>query len=278
MIFRPLFFFLVIGGALFGAASFAQCQRPKGEWIGELGAFKAVGLAVGGLNLKSEKMYPLAQKMSHLGIRTFVLRLKGHAESYDELAQTDLRDWRSEIDEALCYLKSQNLNRPIVGMGFSLGGGLLFDYVLRGMPQGDLLKIFTLAPVIATSWAQDFGSLFFVLPNHWGIPGLNRLEYRVHKSTPLKAYKVGYQLARENQKNMKPLPLSAVVILTKGDELIPYREAREVLERNGVKVVDVDNSRTKNNRFKHNLIDGQVSAPGVFSQIEKELNLFFNFE
>ncbi|HEX9079048.1 MAG TPA: alpha/beta fold hydrolase [Desulfuromonadaceae bacterium] len=75
------------------------------------------------------EMKELADYLARLGVWVYVVRLKGHGTSPDDLARSSAEEWRESVDTGYAALKHL-CDRVVVG-GFSFGGGLALDCAAR---------------------------------------------------------------------------------------------------------------------------------------------------
>lgn len=87
------------------------------------------------------EMKELADYLGRLGMWVYVVRLKGHGTSPDDLARRNAEEWRESVEAGYAALK-HICDRVIVG-GFSFGGGLALDCAAR---LEDVAGVFAVCP------------------------------------------------------------------------------------------------------------------------------------
>jgi esterase/lipase len=97
-------------------------------------------------------MKELADYLGRKGVWVYVIRLKGHGTSPDDLARRTSEDWRESVDSGYGALKHV-CDRVMVG-GFSFGGGLALDCAAR---LEEVAGVFAVCPPMRL---QDLSSRF----------------------------------------------------------------------------------------------------------------------
>ncbi len=214
----------------------------RSTWIAPVaGPEQAVALLVHGLNLRPDKMNPLARALSQQGIRVLRVTLHGHGcLNLHDFQQVDAEHWFYDILRAYCiaatYARQHAL--PLHYVGYSLGGSLVVEALHRQWAAALRLDAMVLlAPGIALRSRAAMLERF--VPVLMRLPWIRRLtprsrnlpDYTCHPGTPLQAYDARYQatqvLRRRGLRGLDHIP--TMIFLDPDDELISWRDTQALL-------------------------------------------------
>ena len=153
--------------------AFYRDGESKGRDVGMpilvRGTSRELGIVlVHGFLSAPRELAELADFLGHCGYWIYVVRVKGHGTSADDLARTTADEWRESVDAAFEAL-SGICKRVVLG-GFSFGGGLALDCAARH--QGRIAAVFAACPPLRL---QNLSSRFAPSLNVW-----NRLMEYLH--------------------------------------------------------------------------------------------------
>jgi esterase/lipase len=117
----------------------------------------------------------LARYLGKMGFWVYVLRLKGHGTSPDDLATRTYQEWMASVDRG--YAVISNICRKVVVGGFSTGAGLALEFATR---QKRLAGVFAVAAPLTL---MDFSSKFAPAVDMW-----NKIMDRAYKVGPKKEF------------------------------------------------------------------------------------------
>jgi len=216
-------------------------QREVGRPILIRGTSRALGVVlVHGFLAAPREMRELADYLGRLGVWVYVVRLKGHGTSPDDLAHRSAEEWRESVDAGYAAL-SHICDRVVVG-GFSFGGGLALECAARlagvagvfavcpPMRLQDLSSRF--APTVA-AWNRimDFmhlhaGKREFVqiTPEH---PEINYSRIPVAGLAELERF------MKELEPRLAALRVPALIVQSQGDPVVDPEGTQELFEQIG---------------------------------------------
>ncbi|MFZ3207888.1 MAG: alpha/beta fold hydrolase [Geobacteraceae bacterium] len=144
--------------------NFQRAGETKGREIGapELMRGRSRGLGVvlvHGLLAAPRELAELATYLNDKGYWVYVVRLKGHGTSPDDLAIRTANDWVESVD--LGYALMSSICKRVVVGGFSFGGGLALDCAAR---VGNVAGVFAVCPPLRL---QDKSSRLAPLVSFW---------------------------------------------------------------------------------------------------------------
>ena len=157
-------------------------------------------LLIHGFLAAPREMIETARYLSARGYCVYLVRLKGHGTSPEDLASRRAEDWVESVDLGYALLSSV-CQRVIVG-GFSFGGGLALDCAAR---IGNLAGVFAIAP---PARLRDPSSRFAP-----AVSFRNRLMAILHSSNGHKEF---LEVSPEHpQINYSRLPISSLLEMVK---------------------------------------------------------------
>jgi esterase/lipase/1-acyl-sn-glycerol-3-phosphate acyltransferase len=143
-------------------------DRAVGKPILIRGSSRELGVVlVHGFLAAPSELSELAGYLAKTGCWVYVVRLKGHGTSSDDLALRCAEDWRESVENAYAAIK--NICKQVIVGGFSLGGALALDCAAR-MPE--IKGVFAVCPPMEL---QDISALFAPTVAAW-----NRLMEMIH--------------------------------------------------------------------------------------------------
>jgi len=133
------------------------------------GTSRELGIVlVHGFMSAPRELAELADYLGNRGYWVYVVRVKGHGTSADDLARTTADEWRKSVDAAFEALSG--MCKQVVLGGFSFGGGLALDCAARH--HGGIAAVFAVCPPLRL---QNLSSRFAPSLNIW-----NRLMDYLH--------------------------------------------------------------------------------------------------
>ena len=122
-----------------------------------------------------QEVAELARYLGKMGFWVYVLRLKGHGTSPDDLATRSYQDWMASVERGYAVISS--ICRKVVVGGFSTGAGLALELATR---QNQAAGVFAVA---APMTLKDFSSKFAPAVDMW-----NKIMDRAYKVGPKKEF------------------------------------------------------------------------------------------
>jgi len=172
-------------------------EREVGRPILIEGSSRELGIVlVHGFLAAPREMKELADYLGRMGVWVYVVRLKGHGTSPDDLEHRSTEEWRESVDSGYAALK-HICDRVIVG-GFSFGGGLVLDCAAR---LEEVAGVFAVSPPMRL---QDISSRFAPTVAVW-----NRIMDSIHLQAGKREF---VQIVPEHPDiNYSRLPVAALV-------------------------------------------------------------------
>ncbi len=226
--------------------TFAPTRDPAYASLPE--ALQGVALVIHGLNVKPERLQPLADELRGCGIAVVLCSLRGHGENYTPLAgysaeiarltafrQVSYAGWRAEVaaayQTAVTYASATDV--PIFLVAFSLGA-LLGCELLVTSPGVNFARMVLLAPALAIHPYCHLPALFARWPQ-LAIRSLAPSFYRANPVTPIAAYGVLYAML--HQLHCQPgtaLNLPSLVFIDPADEVVSVQGIRRFIHDKGL--------------------------------------------
>lgn len=137
--------------------NFFRAGESKGREVGRpvllRGSSRDLGIVlIHGFLAAPRELADLAAFLHQRGWWVYVLRVKGHGTSPEDLARQSGKDWQNSVDVG--YAALSTLCKKVIVGGFSFGGGLALDCAAR-IPQ--VAAVFAVAPPMQL---QDLSSRF----------------------------------------------------------------------------------------------------------------------
>jgi len=227
--------------------TFFRTGESKGRDVGRpiliRGTSRELGiLLVHGFLSAPRELSELAEYLGRRGVWVYVVRVKGHGTTADDLASRTGEDWRESVDAG--YAAMRNICKRIVVGGFSFGGGLSLDCAAR---VGDVAGVFAVCPpmrlqdissrfassVAAWNRVMEFihfegGKMDFVeiVPEH---PDVNYARLPVVGVSELESF------MKELEPRLAGITVPALVIQSDGDPVVDPAGSRRLFEELGSK-------------------------------------------
>lgn len=268
------------------ARGYAPDERSA--WVAPLVApERAVALLVHGLNLRPDKMNPLAHTLAQQGIRVLRVTLHGHGcHHLHDLRHVEAADWFYDMLRAYCiaatYARQHAL--PLYYLGYSLGGSLVVDVLHRQWAEPitfDAMVLF--APGIALR--PGVATLARAVPLLMRLPWIRGLiprsknlsDYACHPGTPLQAYYAERQatevLRRRGLAGLDHIP--TMIFLDPDDELISLSNTQALLREAGLQQWSLWAVRKSPGHLPealhHLLIDERVVGPEQWQTLSAQM-------
>lgn len=100
---------------------------------------KAGVLLIHGFLAAPQELSELADYLQQKGLWVYLVRLKGHGTSPDDLALRTVEDWRDSVDSGYAVLRM--VCRNVMVAGFSFGGGLAIDCAARNQGVAGVVAV-----------------------------------------------------------------------------------------------------------------------------------------
>ena len=263
-----------------------------------MGEPRGVALVIHGLNLKPERMGPLADELRRWGIAVVLCALRGHGENYTPLAgcapdiarlttfrQVSYTGWRTEVMAAYAAATAlaQPTAAPIFLVAFSLGA-LLGCELLVTTPMVHFDRMVLLAPALALRPHSHLPALL----GRWPTLALRSFApraYRSNPATPIAAYRALHTALQSLQRHGDgKLNVPTLVLIDPQDELVSLRGLRRWVQRLYLSqwhfyLVKKEAQRA-DLRFHHLMIDADCVGPTpwqtMLAQIAAHLSMTVN--
>lgn len=262
------------------------------------GAQRGVALVIHGLNLKPERMRPLADALRQWGITVVLCTLRGHGENYAALVgctpevarlatfrQVSYTGWRAEVMAAYAAVETlaQATATPHFLVAFSLGA-LLGCELATTTPMVHFDRMVLLAPALAL---QPHSYLPAVLAR-WPALTLRSFApraYRCNPATSIAAYSaLRTALVSLHRHADAKLNMPTLVLIDPRDELVSLRKMRRWVQRLHLaqwRFSLVNKTAPRPDlRFHHLLLDaacvGSVMWQTMLAQIQDHLSMTVN--
>ena len=182
----------------------------------------------------------LANYLSRMGIWVYVLRLKGHGTSPDDLALRSYHDWIESVEKG--YALMQCLCRRVIIGGFSMGAGLALELAAR---INSMAGVFAVSPPMQL---QDSSSKMAPAVDVW-----NRWMTKIHMEGPKKEFfennpenphinylrnpiagvRELYRLMDVVEKGLADIDAPALVVQSQKDPVVDPEGSKKVFEKIG---------------------------------------------
>lgn len=240
---------------------------------------KAVAVIAHGLNFKPEKMDDWTQVLADHGAIAMRFSLAGHNGDILHMKEVDGQIWRTQFDQGLNQARAvaHQHQVPLVFIGYSLGGLLGVDWVLRQkMGERVFDKMFLLAPAIATPWySQIAKKILATLTPDLILPTPSPKQIRAQEGSSVSAYQALFSIKESVEKSdYKNVNIPTMVILDKHDELIPFDEIKNIIKTHHLSLwnlQEVDNDFAKMNfGYRHLIADKESMGPELWPVISNK--------
>ena len=198
------------------------------------GDCKGVTLVIHGLNLRPDRMRPLADELGEMGIAVVLCSLCGHGENYTPIVgqsnaaarlaafrQSTYAGWRKEVEAAYAatVALAQPTGAPLFLVAFSLGALLGCD-LLTTSSTVHFDRMVLLAPALAL---RSYSHLPYLL-SRWPTLALRSFAprtYRSNPATPIAAYNALHTALLSLQRHADAkLNVPTLILIDPQDELV----------------------------------------------------------
>lgn len=227
---------------------------------------KAITVVVHGLNNKPSIMKSIGKLLSEHGSDVILVKLTGHRNDPQNFAAITRQIWLSELLKSHNYAKSlieKSKKKPLYFIGYSLGALINLDLMSSYPKLVQYDKMILFAPANATKWSTNLLKLSFFLDDRLKIPSFAPKDYRANDGTPIKAYRVLFEM-KESIRNLnyRQLNIPTIIIIDPKDETISLKELKKLKDN-----YDLDNwkihildSQFVGKKYKyHHLIVDEIS-------------------
>lgn len=248
----------------------AESSSPRGVFV-----------VVHGLNLNPEVMEPLSHHLRSLGFHVYRVVLSGHRERFESEEAFTEAAWQADLDEAYAAVRSHYPELPVYVLGYSLGGLLSADFVLR-QSDAPVQKMILIAPALSLRTVVEVAGVLTWLPGMTvEVPNLAPREYRRFSTTPLFWYQNTLSLYGDEKWDEDLSKLASVetlVFLNPRDELVSWKGTEAWIashELQSIWEVQVVRPRSKALKtFEHLMIDEQSLGEEVWGQMKGRIAEF----
>jgi len=185
----------------------------------------ASAIIVHGLNGSPYNMSSLVKAATKLNMNTYHVFLRGHRGSLEEFKKVTKDQWIEDIFRGYCQLKT--LGKPIVYIGYSLGG-LLGPYFLEYQTNVSFQAMILLAPGIVVKPKVRLLRFFRLFGKEWIIPRRGPDKYYANRGTPVQAWLESFSMMDflESSQGSK-LSIPTLVAVDPKDKLISYKKLKK---------------------------------------------------
>ncbi|GFO64633.1 alpha/beta fold hydrolase [Geomonas paludis] len=195
---------------------------------------------VHGLLSVPAQMLELARYLQQKGLWVYLVRLKGHGTSPEDLALRSGSDWMESVDLGYALMKSL-CDRVVVG-GFSFGGGVALDCASR---VGDAAGVFAVCPPqrlldISSRFAPAvtvWNRVMDVFSYQWAkkefvesVPERPELNY---SRIPVSALRAMERFMSELEPRLAGIRMPVAVLQAEGDPVVDPRGSQRLFEMLG---------------------------------------------
>ncbi len=248
----------------------AESSSPRGVFV-----------VVHGLNLNPEVMEPLSQHLRSLGFHVYRVVLSGHRERAESEEPFTEAAWQADLDEAYAAVRSHYPELPLYVLGYSLGGLLSADFVLRHS-DAPVQKMILIAPALSLRTVDEAAGVLTWLPAMTvEVPNVAPREYRRFSTTPLFWYQNTLSLyadAKWDEGLSKLASVETLVFVNPRDELVSWKGTQSWIASYELKsgwTVEVVRPRSKAIKtFEHLMIDEQSLGEEVWGQMKERIARF----
>lgn len=159
------------------------------QWFGaKSGDSRGVALVIHGLNNNPNSCDELCASLSQRGISSLRASLSGHYTGSLNLNEVSCGKWIADVQSAWDEARSRSGRGRLYCVSYSLGALLCLNALARGLISFDAM--FLLAPPVALQPAAKLLPLLFPLaPLGLSLPSIAPKDVRIHRWTPLRAYR-----------------------------------------------------------------------------------------
>lgn len=219
------------------ACAASALPRWHGKWFSSDGPPRAVALLIHGLNLKPEKMDPLARVLASADIEVLRLSLSGHG--YGSLKDVTASSWlkQSQAGYRAVAKRAKELGVAVYFVGYSLGGLLGEALLAQSSPVNPVRfdRVVLLAPAIALRPVVYLVKVLFLFGRGFALPSADKPAYRAHAATTMAAYEALFGLlgiVRAGRYQNANVP--TLVFVRRNDELVSLSGLRSIVRKHGL--------------------------------------------
>ena len=262
-------------------------QPPTGTSV------RGVALLVHGLNLRPDKMDAIGGVLAGSGYLTLRMALTGHLGGTDdarEMAEDTRERWLADLGRAAEIVRAEAAKRqvPVIMSGYSLGGLLTVDYLIRGGEDGlRPARMILFAPGISIRPAFHALSALKILGRNFVVPSRSLKEYRaVLEGTAMGAYLASddslaaVESALESGRGARIAGIPTLVVMDPEDELIHLKGIRRQIEAYRLKawsVLEISNVATEVKGANHHfIIDETALGHEVWASVGAKIRDFLD--
>ncbi|RLA63709.1 MAG: hypothetical protein DRQ89_05960 [Epsilonproteobacteria bacterium] len=220
---------------------------------------KAIGIAFHGLNARPSMMNPLIDILNKNGVHVLRGALRGHRGSLEEMEVVNREQLLLDVSGVYCLArkKADKLGLPLVYIGHSLGGLIIYDLAQTKKIKIDKAILF--APSFKLHWHLNLFSFIFNIKDSWSLPSRNLPQYRSQDVCTFAAYRT--LMESINLFNPKALDTSTLILMDPRDELVDYDAIVKMIKEKNLKnwqMVSVDTNETTHKKIYHHLAFNQA--------------------
>jgi len=265
----------------------SDLNRDSTKWI-QVENPKAVAIIIHGLNMRPNKMDDLSEYFHQKNIAVLQVALRGHIKSIDqekEWANLQSTDWSKEAFVTYCQAMqtAQKKDLPLYLVGYSLGGALLSDLLLRH-PQNFYAKTkqILLAPAISLPWYTSLIKISRLFGSKAIIPSFNIESYKAFRGTSVSGYNALFDITdhfeNATSENYKSLDIPTLVLMDPKDELVSFRGINKIISKNKLsnwKLETIDNNSSQlPGKYHHLIVDKESLGIDGWQRLTKLMDSF----
>ena len=229
-------------------------------------------LMVHGLNTKPEKMGELLKLFNQKNYGVYLVRLSGHRGDIKEFQTVSRELWVAKS-------KSRKLDKPLIYVGFSMGGMLTLDLMSSlSIPNPAYDKVIQFAPSITLNWYTHLIRSFFFMYDSFLIPNI-RNPYTANKHVPIGAYRaLFYSLDSIYKNKFRYTNIPTLIFINHKDELVNLRRIRYVIEDYKLtnwQLIPVSTEKASlREQYNHIIIEEAALGPKEWARIKGKISKF----
>lgn len=255
------------------------------DWL-HAGQPGAVVVLVHGFNLNPRVMNEMAAVLQAGNMDVLQVSLTGHRMS---LSPEDRRDefgamegfhvWQANMDLAMseAATRAASLALPLHLVAFSMGGLLGVDYINRH-ETARVDRAVLLAPALSLRWTSWLLRPLGALPDFL-LPSLGPDRYKANQFVPVSAYEALYEGVAQLEEQARPerLDIPALVLVSRGDELVSGEGLEEFIARHGLdswRLHHLDNSAGDDEVLEHVIVDRNSLGERAWESVTERILSF----
>ncbi|MFC1663289.1 alpha/beta hydrolase [Patescibacteria group bacterium] len=197
-------------------------------------------LLVHGFSGTIDTLRPLGNYLFSQGYTVHGVRLAGHGENVDALAETNVNDWLESVRQGIIELKK--ICDDITIVGDSMGGNLALKICLENKEINKLILLGTPIQVHGQWWKQIFIPLITPFKKYYNKSWVKNDDQRrehvesgSYLKVSLKAFISAMKLFNQTKKVVPQVTLPVLMIYSKKDEVIKPDSADYIFKNLGSK-------------------------------------------